>query len=109
MFVCKVPVLLPQERFQEIKCMMTVTANSLFLTCTQKFYLYIYTTLNQLLGPNPPCENANGNPTYLEGRCFARGGKLPFTLAPCLIATVHPLLSNPPHPFPTPSAHIMLQ
>jgi hypothetical protein len=40
--------------FQEIKCMMTVqTTHGLFLTCTQKLYLYIYISCNQLFGPNP--------------------------------------------------------
>jgi hypothetical protein len=36
---------------------MTVqTTYGLFLTCPQRFHLYIYTTHNQLFGPNPPCE-----------------------------------------------------
>jgi hypothetical protein len=34
--------------------MMTVqTTHGLFLTCTQKFCLYIYITSNQLFGPDP--------------------------------------------------------
>jgi hypothetical protein len=83
--------------------------HGLFLTCAQKFYLYIYTPHNQLFGPDPPCKNDKGNPTYLEGRCFAHGGESRSILVPCLVATAHPSLSNPPHPLPTPSAHIMLQ
>jgi hypothetical protein len=33
--------------------MMMLTTHHLFLTCTQNFYLYIYTTYNQLFGPDP--------------------------------------------------------
>jgi hypothetical protein len=51
--------------------MMMLTTHGLFLTCMQKFYLYIYTTAL------PPYENDKGNPTYLEGRCFADGGEYP--------------------------------
>ncbi len=53
----------------------------------------------------------NKKTSYLEGRCLAHGGEIPSTLIPCLVATAHPLLSNPSllsHLFPTPSAHIML-
>ncbi len=89
-------VLLPRGRFQEIKCMMTM--HGLFLTCAQKFCLYIYTKHNQLLGPTPFCENDKGNPTYLEGRRSTHSGESPSTLVPCLLATAHPLLSNPPSP-----------
>ncbi len=46
--------------------------------------------------------------TYLEGRCFAHCGESPSTLVPCLVATAPTFTSNPPHPFPTPSAHIIL-
>jgi hypothetical protein len=41
-------VSLPRGHFQGIKRMMMLTSHGLFLTCTQKFYLYIYTTHNQL-------------------------------------------------------------
>jgi hypothetical protein len=96
--------------FQEIKRKMTLlTTHGLFLTYRQKFYLYIYITHNQLSGLNPPMKMIKEIPTYLESECFSHGGKSPSTLVPCLVATAHLLLSNPPHPLPTPSAHIMLQ
>jgi hypothetical protein len=45
-------VLLPQGHFQGIKRMMMLTTHGIFLTCTQKFNLYIYTTYNQLFVPD---------------------------------------------------------
>jgi hypothetical protein len=47
-------VSLPQGRFQGIKRMMMLTMYGLFLTYTQEFCIYIYTTHNQLLGHKPP-------------------------------------------------------
>ncbi len=41
-------------------------------------------------------------PSYLEGWCLAHGGEFRSTLVPCLLATVHSLLSYPPHTFLTP-------
>jgi hypothetical protein len=37
-------VSLPRGHFQGIQRMMMLTTHGLFLTCTQKFYLYIYIT-----------------------------------------------------------------
>jgi hypothetical protein len=91
-------VSLPREHLQEIKRMMMLTTHGLFLTCTQKLYLYIYTTHHQLVGPEPLVKMIKGNPTYLEGQCFTHGGESPSTLVPCLAATAHPLLSIPPSP-----------
>jgi hypothetical protein len=74
-------------------------------------FIFTYHTINYL-GLTPFSNKFPRNketPSFLEGRCLAHGGKSPSTLVPCLVATAHPLLSNPPHPFPTPSAHIMIQ
>jgi hypothetical protein len=38
-------------------------------------------------------------PSYLEDRGLAHGGASPSALVPYLVATAHPLLPNPPHPF----------
>jgi hypothetical protein len=51
--IVNVIVLLPRGHFQEIERMMMLTKHGLFLTCTQKFHLYIYITHNQLFGPDP--------------------------------------------------------
>jgi hypothetical protein len=42
------------------------TTHGLFLTCTQKFYLYIYITHNQLFGLDPLVKMIKEIPTYLE-------------------------------------------
>ncbi len=44
----------------------------------------------------------------MEGWCFAHGGESPSTLVPCLVANAPPFASNPPHPSPIPSTHIIL-
>ncbi len=77
-------VSLRQERFQEIKCMMMVqTTHGLFLTYTQKFYLYIYIIDSQLSRPKPLSQEIKRIPSYLEGRCFA------------MVTNPHPLSSLP--------------
>jgi hypothetical protein len=40
--------------------MMMLTTHGLFLTCTQKFYLYIYITCNYFLGTTPFHQNKKG-------------------------------------------------
>jgi hypothetical protein len=43
--------------------MMTVyNTHGLFLTCTQKFYLYIYITHKKLLKPDPACKKIKEPP-----------------------------------------------
>ncbi len=49
------------------------------------------------------------NPTYLEGRYLAHGGKSLSSLVPCLVSTALPLLSNLPSPPSHPLAHTILQ
>jgi hypothetical protein len=97
-------VSLPQECFQEIKRMDDV--DHTFLTCTQKLYLSLYLQphIINYLGLTP-LVNGKRNPTYLESRDFAHGGESPSTLIPCLVATAHPLLYNPPHPSHPSSPH----
>jgi hypothetical protein len=60
--------------------------------------LSLYLQHNQLFGPDPLVKIIKEIPTYLEGRCFTQGGEYSSTLVPCLVATAHPLLSNPPSP-----------
>ncbi len=45
---------------------------------------------------------------YLDGQSLTHGSESPSTLVLCLVAVAPPFNSNPPHPFPTPSAHIIL-
>jgi hypothetical protein len=42
--------------------MMVQTTHDLFLTCTQKFYLYIYIPCNQLFGPDPFLQEIKKSP-----------------------------------------------
>jgi hypothetical protein len=98
-------VSLPQERFQEIKHMMTVqTTHSLFLTWTQKFHLYIYTTHNQLFGPDPPCEMIKESPLTWNADVLIMICESPSTPVPCLVATAQPFLT-PLTPFPPLQPH----
>jgi hypothetical protein len=83
--------------------MMVQTTHGLFLTYSQKLYLYINITCNQLFGLNPFLHKIKKSPLTWKANV------LPMVVVPCLVATAHSLLSNPPHPFPTPSAHVMLQ
>jgi hypothetical protein len=98
-----VSVTLPRGLLQGIKRMMKLTTHGLFLTCTQKFRLYIYPAHSQLFGHNPLRYRQKENPTYVKGWCLAHGGESPSTLVPCPVSTVLPILSNP---F---LAHTMLQ
>jgi hypothetical protein len=85
-----------------------LTTHGLFLTCTQKFHLYIYTAHNPLFGHNPlsPCIKGERK-TPLS--CLAHGGESPSTPVHYLLSTTLPLLSNLPSPPPTPLAHTILQ
>ncbi len=90
------------KTFQGIKRMMLQTTHGLFLTCTQKFYIYICIIHNQLFGHKPSFEGKEKHPTYLEVQRLVHSGKSPSTLVPCLVSTTLLLLSNPPAPLPTP-------
>ncbi len=75
---------------------------------TKILSLYLH-SMQSIIWAQPFFAGYKEIPSYLEGLCLTQGGKSPSTLVPCLIATTHPLLSNPPHPFPTPSADVILQ
>jgi hypothetical protein len=57
--------------------------HGLFLNCILKKYLYIYTTHNQLFGPDPPCENEMIKETPLTWRADVL----------LIVANPHPLWS----------------
>jgi hypothetical protein len=85
--------------------MMMLTTHGLFLTCTQKLYLYIYTTHHQLFGPEPLVKMLKKTPLSWKVNVLL------------MVANPHPLWSLawqqlptlyfliPPHPLLTPWAH----
>jgi hypothetical protein len=52
---------------------MEHSTHGLFLTCTQKSCLYLHNV--QLTVNRTPCKSNRKSLTYLEGQCFAHGGK----------------------------------
>jgi hypothetical protein len=82
-----------------------LTTHGLFLTCTQKFYLHIYTTHNQLFGHNPLSPSVKGerNP-HLLGRLMACSWwRIPIHSGPLPDINCPPLTFQSPltpsHPF----------
>jgi hypothetical protein len=104
-----VPVLLPRGCCQGIKRMMMLTTHGLFLTCTQKFYLYIYTTHFKYPGDNPLHFKLEETFHLLGRPMCCSWWRIPSTLVPCLKSTAPPFISNLPSPLPTPLAHTILQ
>ncbi len=108
--ILKFTVSLPREWIQEIKRMMTVySTHGLFLTCTQRFCLYLHNiqifnihTIYKQLYQTPYKKKQERTLTYLEGQLLACGDKFPSTLVSFLETTAPPFSFRLFHPFPTP-------
>jgi hypothetical protein len=105
-------VSLLRECTQEIECMMMMySTHGLFLTCTQKYCLYlngiqifnIHTVYKQSLSNH--LQQQQRTSTFLEGQFLARGDKFPSTLVPSLVTTAPPLSLHHFYPLSTLDPH----
>ncbi len=79
--------------------MMMQTTHGLFLTCMQKFYIYIYTTHNQLFGHkrHKPSFKGKGKTPHLLGRPMSCSWwRIPINSAPLSGINCPPLTFQSP-------------